>query len=163
MRKAMLLLTVFSLAGSLWAADPIIGTWKLNIAKSKSRTGGDVTAKERTDVYREIEGNQIEWTRTETRADGSLSSSRLIWPQQGGIVTLILPGKEPVTKTPDGESMIETLIEPGKWYVTRLRDARQRSVYHKIVSSDGKTLSVIVKGHDEQGKPYESLTVYDKQ
>jgi hypothetical protein len=35
MRKAMLLLAVFGLAGSLWAADPIIGTWKLNIAKSK--------------------------------------------------------------------------------------------------------------------------------
>ncbi len=163
MRKTMIFLAVFWLASSLWAADPIIGTWKLNVAKSKSRTGGDVTVKERTDAYREIEGNQIEWTRTETRADGSLSSGRLIWPQQGGIVTFALPGKEPVTKTPDGESIIETFMEPGKWYVTRLRDAKQRSVFQKIVSNDGKTLSVIVKGHDEQGKPYESLTAYDKQ
>jgi hypothetical protein len=163
MRKAMFFLAVFAFADSLWAADPIIGTWKLNIAKSKSRAGGDLAVKERTDVYREIEGNQIEWTRTETRADGSSNSSRLIWPQQGGIVTLLLPGKEPVTKTPDGESIIETLIEPGKWYVTRLRDAKQRSVYQKVVSNDGKTLSVSVKGYDEQGKPYESLTVYDKQ
>ena len=163
MRKAMLFLTMFALAGSVWAADPIIGTWKLNLSKSRSRGGGDLTVKERTDVYREIEGNQIEWTRTETRADGSSSSSRLIWPQQGGIVILLLPGKEPVTKTPDGESIIETLIEPGKWYVTRMRDGKQRSVYQKNVSSDGKTLSIIVKGYDEQGKPYESLTVYDKK
>jgi hypothetical protein len=163
MRKAMLFLAAFACAGSLWAADPIIGTWKLNIAKSRSRSGGDLTVKERTDVYREIEGRQIEWTRTETRADGSSSSSRLIWPQQGGIVLLLLPGKEPVTKTPDGESIVETFIEPGKWYVTRLRDAKQRSVYQKIVSKDGKTLNVSVKGYDEQGKPYESLTVYDKQ
>jgi hypothetical protein len=29
MRKAMLLLVVLGLAGSLWAADPLIGTWKL--------------------------------------------------------------------------------------------------------------------------------------
>jgi hypothetical protein len=163
MPKAVHFLTVFALAGSLWAADPIIGKWKLNIAKSKLRSGQQVTAKERTDVYREIEGGQIEWTRTEIRTDGSLSSSRLIWPQQGGIVILLLPGKEPVTKTPEGESIIETLIEPGNWCITRLRDAKQRSVYQKIVSNDGKMLSVSVKGYDEQGKPYESLTVYDKQ
>jgi len=163
MRKVMLFLAVFAFAGSLWAADPIIGTWKLNIAKSKSRAGGDLAVKERTDVYREIEGNQIEWTRTETRVDGSSNSSRLIWPQQGGIVTMLLPGKEPVTKTPEGDSIVETFVETGIWYVTRMRDGKQKSVYQKNVSSDGKTLNVIVKGYDEQGKPYESLTVYDKQ
>ena len=35
MRKAMLLLAVFGLMGTLWAADPSLGTWKLNLAKSK--------------------------------------------------------------------------------------------------------------------------------
>ena len=35
MGRALLLLAVVGLAGSLLAADPIIGTWKLNISKSK--------------------------------------------------------------------------------------------------------------------------------
>ncbi len=35
MRKAMLLLVFFALAGSLWAADLFVGTWKMNPAKSK--------------------------------------------------------------------------------------------------------------------------------
>ena len=34
MRKAMILLAVFGLVGLLWGADPLVGTWKLNIAKS---------------------------------------------------------------------------------------------------------------------------------
>jgi hypothetical protein len=32
MRKAMLLLAVLGFVGLLWAADPFVGTWKLNIA-----------------------------------------------------------------------------------------------------------------------------------
>ena len=35
MRKGMLLLAVFGMVGLLWAADPFVGTWKLNVAKSK--------------------------------------------------------------------------------------------------------------------------------
>jgi hypothetical protein len=34
MRKAMLWIVVFGLVGTLWAADPFIGTWKRNVAKS---------------------------------------------------------------------------------------------------------------------------------
>ena len=35
MRKLMLLLAVLGLVGTLLAADPLLGTWKLNAAKSK--------------------------------------------------------------------------------------------------------------------------------
>jgi len=30
------LLAVFGLAGALWAADPFVGTWKVDVAKSKT-------------------------------------------------------------------------------------------------------------------------------
>jgi hypothetical protein len=35
MHKRLYPLTVFSLAGSLFAGDPFAGTWKLNAAKSR--------------------------------------------------------------------------------------------------------------------------------
>ena len=35
MRKVMLLLAVFGLVSLAWAADPFVGTWKMNPAKSK--------------------------------------------------------------------------------------------------------------------------------
>jgi len=33
-RKTIMLLAALGLAGALWAADPIIGTWKMNSLKS---------------------------------------------------------------------------------------------------------------------------------
>jgi hypothetical protein len=35
MRKVMLLLVVLGLARASWAADPHVGTWKLNLARSQ--------------------------------------------------------------------------------------------------------------------------------
>ena len=35
-RGLILLLAVFGLAGALWAADPFVGTWKMNPAKSET-------------------------------------------------------------------------------------------------------------------------------
>ena len=36
MCQIMLFLIMFALTGSLWAADPIIGTWKLNVPESNA-------------------------------------------------------------------------------------------------------------------------------
>jgi hypothetical protein len=47
MRKVIfLLITILSFPTILWAADPIIGTWKLNVEKST------VPHKEYTDIYK---------------------------------------------------------------------------------------------------------------
>jgi hypothetical protein len=145
MRKAMLLLAVFGLAGSLFTADPIIGTWKLNIAKSKNLPAD---LKERTETYREIEGDQIE------RSSGPFG--KLSWPQQGGSVKIQPPSSEGIT-------YVQTLIAPGEWYVTTMRDGKQISVRHKVISKDGKTMTQTYKGTDPEGKPFDQLEVYDKQ
>jgi len=152
MRKAMLFLTVFALAGSLWAADPIIGTWKLNHDKSKGSS--DATSKQTTPpttvVYREVEGNLIEMS------DGSPASEKWTWPSQGGVVS---------RKPPLAENMlyVETLIEPGHWYVTIMRDGKQAGFYQKIVEKDGKTLRQTLKYLLPEGKLIEVLTIYDRQ
>lgn len=53
MRKAMLLLAVLVLVGSLWAADPMLGTWELNIAQS-TFTQAQPAPKEETAIWRAI-------------------------------------------------------------------------------------------------------------
>jgi len=99
MKRVMFLLAVFGLAGSLWAADPIIGTWKLNMGKSKiSRK--DI--RQRTEVYREIDANQIEL---------EITQRIWTWPRQGGMVKV--PKDYPY-------AVIETFIAPGEWYATWL-------------------------------------------
>ena len=72
MKRAVLFLVVFAMVGSLWAADPIIGTWKLNVEESKfSPILKDIQPppKERTEVYREIEGDLIEFSSTTIAQD----------------------------------------------------------------------------------------------
>ena len=80
MHRIILLFVVISLPGSLWAADPIIGTWVLNSAKtsdyekSLNLTPPDPSTfqwSSRTEVYKELESALIELTLTIINADGS--------------------------------------------------------------------------------------------
>jgi hypothetical protein len=165
-RKAILFLAVLGLAGSLWAADPIIGTWKLNIEKSKGSQPAQSSAsqpaadpiKEQIEVYRELDSGQIELTLTRTMADGTSSASRLTWPTLGGAVTF-LRGE------PRGRTLVETLIAPGEWYVTYMRDGKQYLIVHKAVSKDGRTLLQTFKGLAgfASGQFVDSTRLFDKQ
>ena len=138
MRKAMLFLTVFALAGSLWAADPLIGTWKLNVAKSKARPGASLP-KEQTDICRELDTNQIECVKKSINADGSLGALTITFPRQGGMVKLQPP-------SPKFMSYVETIVKPGEWDATFMMNGLQIQLIHKVVSKDGKTAQVVMQG-----------------
>jgi hypothetical protein len=145
MRKALLLFAVMGLAGSLWAADPIIGTWKLNISKSKFSPvylflQKLQAPKERTEVYQELDNAQIKF------------GSSYTWPRQGGAAKV--PKDYPY-------EVIEMLIAPGEWYAIFLKDGVQASVIHKIVSKDGKTMTQTITG--TAPVPYEQIQVFDRQ
>jgi hypothetical protein len=155
MRKVLLSLAIIGLTSTVWAADPIIGTWKLNLAESKFPPT-EVMPKERTEVYRELGVDQMEFTATGVEANGSPISFKATWPQQGGTVD-ILQGSDEKT------SYIETLIEPGNWYVTVLQNGKQTGVIHKTFSEDGKRMRQTYRGTDAQGNPFERLSVYDRE
>lgn len=159
MRKAMLLLTVFGLVGSLWAADPMLGTWKLNAAKSKfSPTFLELekaaAPKESTLVVRDLDADQIEITETGTRMDGSAISQRFTQPKQGGAATSGLP---------EGTIFIHTIVSPNDRVGTILQNGKQIEVIRWVVSKDGKTLIDTRRRTDTKGKPIEHVIVYDKQ
>ncbi len=154
MCKAMLFLPILGLASSLWAADPIIGTWKLNLEKSTGQSSPAAPIKEQTEVYREIDSDLIELTLTRIGADSSPTSSKLTWPIQGGALKGLLR---------PGQSLVETFIAAGEWYVTYMQDGKQYLTIHKVISKDGKTMRQTSKGVDAQGKPYERLRLFDRQ
>ncbi len=156
MRKAMLLLAVFGLTGLLYAADPSVGTWKLNVAKSKFSPGQKVTPREGTVVVRELAGG-FELTLTRTMTDGSKTSNKMTWPQQGG--TLQNQGGT----IPEGTSITVTMIAPGEWYTTYLQKGKQVQLIHSVISKDGKAMHLTTKGMDAQGKPTEASSVWDKE
>jgi hypothetical protein len=157
MRKIVIFLAVVGLASSLWAADPIIGTWKLNVAKSKIPPS-ETAPKEITDVYREIDADQMELTRTGIQVDGAAVFSKWTWPRGGGIAERTAP--DPLPKE---ISYIEILMDPGYWYVTILQNGKQSTVMQKFISKNGRTLRITIKGMDAQGKLIEQVHVFEKQ
>ena len=156
MRKTILLLAVFGLVGALWAADPFVGTWKLNVAKSKLPPSTQAPSKEEMRLIRELDVEQFENTQTGTRTDGAPISNKLIWPQKGGAVKF-------ETALPEGVFAFATMSGPGDWYLTILQNGKQVEVFHDVVSKDGKTLHETIKGTDVKGKPFEGLLLFDKQ
>ncbi len=169
MRKVMLFLAVFGLVGSLWAADPVVqteksknvadvGSWKLNVAKSKIPPAAEAAIKELNVVVRELDAD-FEYTETGTRMDGSAISTKWTVPKQGGVFKYQQGGAADKTTT------IRTVIflDPGDWYDTDLQNGKQTQVRHVVVSKDGKTMRQVAKGTDAKGKPYEEIVLYDRQ
>ena len=156
MRKAMLLAAVFGLIGSLWAADPSVGTWKLNIAKSKFALDQKVTPKEGTVVVRELASGELELTLTRTMTDGSQTSIKLTWPLTGGVL-------KSQAAEPEGRSAVTTMIAPGEWYTTYLQNGKQVQLIHSVIGKDGKTMHLTTTGMDDQGKPSLAQSVWDRQ
>ncbi len=159
MRKAMLLLAVFGLAGSLWAADPLIGTWKLNVAKSKFSPAflalnNEVAPKEATLVIKDLSADEVEITETGTRTDGSAISQRFTQPKQGGVATSGLP---------EGIIFVHTIVSPNNRVGAILQNGKQTQVIQWVVSEDGKTLTSTRTAKDAQGKSLSLLAIYEKQ
>ena len=155
MRRVMLFLAVIGLAGSLWAADPIVGKWKLNLEKSKPAPGQQDTVKGMTVTTIEA-GPDLETTFEGTAADGTAFSMKFISPKQGGLVKAEQPQTE-------GNFVVITLIKPGEMYGTSIQAGKQVEFSHTVVSKDGKTMSRTLKTMNDQGKLIESSMVFDRQ
>ena len=122
MRRTMLLLAIFALAGSIWAADPIIGTWIPNRSKSdlsSSIEKGSEIPKETKMVYQEVGDDQMQYSYIEIGSDGSQKDlGTYIFPRQGGIA------KRPSDPISEDALVISALIAPGEWFIAIIRDGK---------------------------------------
>jgi hypothetical protein len=153
MRNTMLFLAAFALAGSLWAADPIIGKWKLNVAQSKLL---EAPPKEFTESYREVDGKLIELITAVIGSDGSSVTEKFTFPAQGGVNKFS-------TAIDKGRHEIEALIAPGEWYMVGMQDDKQTITRHKVISKDGKTMRQTIRETDSKGNITEEFLIFDRQ
>jgi hypothetical protein len=151
MRYAKLAFALLGFAAVLIAAEPFAGTWKLNLEKSKYKTG--TPPKEQTLTIVEA-GSDLDVTLSGTAADGSAISSHYAVPAQGGEGKIIESRYEAVS----GKRM-----GPNERAITYSKGGKAVLTAHSRVSADGKTITVNVKGTDAQGKPEDAVVVYDKQ
>jgi hypothetical protein len=139
-----------AMAAGSWAADDgLMGTWKLNEAKSKIPPGAP---KNHTVVYAAA-GDQIKVT-----VDGKDAEGKTIHSEWTGK----FDGKDyPVTG--DGTADTRSYKKEGKDLELTNKKAGKVTVTGKIVvSADGKTRTVTINLTDAKGNKVTSTAVYDK-
>ena len=135
-------------------ADNTLGTWKLDVAKSKY-TPAPMPVKSLT-VIREASDGGVKQTVTGERADGTAAS---------GSYTAKYDGKE-VQVT--GNSPYDT-IAIKQVNANTLTDERKKTggpykaTGRTVVSNGGKTMTTTTKGTNADGKEFTQVLVLDKQ
>jgi hypothetical protein len=139
-------------AGTLLAqtTDPLVGTWKLNVAKSKY-TGAapkSQTVKiEGTDQARKV-------TVDVTPATGPDQH----WEVMGG------PGKDApvVGNNPNADAYVFKQINANTLEAQYKKGGKATILQTAVVSADGKTLTVTGTGMSAAGQSVNNVAVYDK-
>jgi hypothetical protein len=156
MKKKAILLTLpalFAAVGVCFAqgADANMGTWKLNEAKSKLSPG---MGKNTTVVYAAA-GNSVKITVDGVDAAGNPAHNE--WTGK-------FDGKEyPVTGDPASDMRVYKRVNDHTLALTIKQGGKVTQTIRIVVSADGKSRTVTVRGRDAKGKKFSSTAVYDKQ
>src|SRR5712692_1388404 len=151
--RTILLTLLFCFVGAAmcFAADPQMGTWKLNEAKSKI---GEGSPKLTTVVY-EAAGDSVKVTVDGTDGDGKPLHSE--WTGK-------YDGKDyPVTGDPNTDTRSYKKVNDHTLTFTNKKGDKVTISGRAVVSADGKTRTVTITGTDSKGKKFTSTAVNDKQ
>jgi len=138
--------------GTALAADAVVGTWKLNVAKSTFSPGP--APKSQTRVYSES-AQGITVTVKTTAADGKESSTTLTFKEDGK--------PYPESGSPDFDMVAVKRVNALKVHSTQMKAGAVVSSAVRTVSKDGKTLTFAQRGTRANGAKFEDVSVYDRQ
>jgi hypothetical protein len=148
---AVALLSTLFLGTTAFAADAVDGTWKLNVAKSKF---SGTAPKSGTRVYSES-------------ADGTTLDQKMVGAdgkEMSMHVTLTYDGKpHAIAGNPDADSGTGKAIDARTSDFALTKGGKASGSVHRVVSADGKTLTVHNKGTHADGTSYDDTLVFDKQ
>jgi hypothetical protein len=137
---------------SAQATDPLIGTWKLNVEKSKFDPGpGPKSAT----VKFEAAGQGIKVTTDGVSADGKSTHTEY---------TASFDGKDyPITGSPTADTVALKRIDASTTERTDKKGGKVVATLTRKVDPTGKVLTITVKGTNAEGKPVSNTMVYEKQ
>ncbi|HLB92617.1 MAG TPA: hypothetical protein VJK27_09770 [Terriglobales bacterium] len=148
---ALKLAVLCLVTGALAFASPMMGTWKLNEAKSKVPAG---TAKNTMAVY-EAAGDNVKVTVDGVDADGKPTHNE--WTGK-------FDGKDyPLTGDPQSDTRSYKIIDAHTTELTNKKGGKVTISGRVVISADGKSRTLTVSGTDAMGKKISSTTYYDKQ
>jgi hypothetical protein len=139
-------------AGAVFAADSVVGTWSLNLAKSTFSP--DPAPKSETRTYAESSQGTTMTSKT-TAADGKESTTTLSFKDDGK--------PSPVTGNPDYDTVTVTRVDANTIHGTQKKAGAVVGTVVRTVSGDGKTLTLKVKGTHADGVKFENVLVFDRK
>ena len=139
----------------MFGADSSLGTWKMNVAKSKT-TSASSPVKSRTEVYEATADGGVKVTRTQQLANGTAFNFTYVFKYDG---------KEyPVTGGQfDTISAKRIDANTTSFEVMNKKNGTYHQTGRSVISKDGKTRTLTAKGTDDAGKPVVATVVFDKQ
>ena len=147
---AAVIVSIISLPAQ--AGDPAAGTWELNVAKSKFINVPIPKSQTRTyEVSGEQEkmiGKGIDAKGNETLFEFTANRDGKDYPYKGSQIYDSIS-----YKTVDARTVSYTTKKAGKLVTNGTR----------VVSADGKEMTISGKGTDAQGQPFEAIMVFDKR
>lgn len=154
MKKALWLIPLAMLlcAGPAFAGDPIVGMWKLNVAKSKFAQGSEMTAGTR--IYTETNGT-FTLEQKYTLKDGKETSNRVQYRD----------GEDMKQASPiaGADTTHAKKVDANTWDFDLKKDGKVVGHVHRVISADGRTLTVHNSGARMSGTGGEETLVFDRQ
>lgn len=142
----------FSAAAGAQAPDPLVGTWKLDVAKSTYKPG---PAPKSATVVIEAAGKGLKIAVDAVGGDGK--------PMKWGY-TNARDGKEtPVTGNPAYDTVSVNQTSPTEGTITYKKGGKTIATTKTMVSKDGKTMTVTTTGTDPMGQAMNNVALYTKQ
>jgi hypothetical protein len=145
-----ILVGLVSVTAVAQSKDPLVGTWKLNVAKSTGLTYKSGTSRI------EPAGAGVKFTVDLVGADGTVNK----WA-----FTANYDGKDnPVSgKSPYGDAVALERVDANTTRIISKLAGKVVTTQTIVVSADGKTRTTTTKGTDAKGQKIDSVSFYEKQ
>ena len=145
------LVVALGAAGTAQTPAPGMGTWKLNVAKSKFSPG---PAPKSTTVTFSAAGQGVKAVIEAV----STTDAKTHWEY-----TADFDGKpHPVTGNPDGDMVTIKRVNATTVETTYTLKGKPTTVNTRVVAADGKSMTVTTKGVNAQGQKLDNMQFFEK-
>ena len=160
-RRTTILLTGTALLGLAFGAlpqlasgqqsDGMLGTWQLNVAKSKYSPG---PAPKSNTVNVQAEGQNHKLTAKGINAEGNPTSGEVVW---------IYDGMPHPRSNPNYDAEAAKRIDAYTIIFSRTKAGKLVETVTNVLSQDGKSATITTTGINVNGQPVNNITVFEKQ
>jgi hypothetical protein len=144
------ILTTTAAGVAAQAAEPILGSWQLNVARSRYH-GPAPRSEIRTFT---VAGTEIKATTKGIDSAGNPYADEWI---------INYDGKEYPIESPNADTVIRRRVDPLTIELTLKKAGKIVSTGRRVISKDGKTMTITGKGVNAKGEAFDTMEIFEKQ